>query len=59
MKLSIGKRVKRVAPDALNGRLFALSGKPVAVLTAEDRGRREAAAKRRNDRGKYPIFHEG
>ncbi|MCK9988150.1 MAG: hypothetical protein AzoDbin1_04622 [Azoarcus sp.] len=59
MKLSIAKLVKRVAPDAPNGRLFALSGKLVPVLTAEDRGRMEAAAKRRNDREKYPIFHEG
>ncbi|MBD5802365.1 hypothetical protein AZOA_17930 [Azoarcus sp. Aa7] len=59
MKLSIAKRFKRVAPDAPNGRRFALSGKPVPVLTVEDRARMEAAAKRRNDRGKYPIFHEG
>lgn len=59
MKLSIAKLVKRVAPAAPHGRLYALSGKPVPVLTAEDRGRMEAAAKRRNDRGEYPIFHEG
>lgn len=59
MKLSIAKLVKRVAPDAPKGRLFALSGKPVPVLTAEDRARLEAAARRRNDRGKYPIFREG
>lgn len=52
MKLSIAKRVKRVAPDAPNGRRFALSGKPVPVLTVEDRARMEAAAKRRNDRGR-------
>lgn len=59
MKLSIAKLAKRADPDAPHGRLFALSGKPVPVVTAEDRARMEAAARRRNDGGKYPIFHKG
>lgn len=58
MKLSIAKLTGRQAPDAPQGRVFALQGKRVPVFTAEDRARLEAAAKRRNDKGKYPVFRE-
>lgn len=58
MKLSIAKIAKREAPDAPKGRVFALSCKRVPVLTAEDPAQLEAAAKRRNDKGRYPVFRE-
>ncbi|NMG29512.1 hypothetical protein [Aromatoleum evansii] len=58
MKLCIAKIAKQEASDAPQGRVFALLCKRVPVITAEDRARLEAAAKRLNDKGRYPVFRE-
>lgn len=58
MKLGITILVKQVAPDALKGWLFALSGKQLPVLTTEDPTRMEAPARQHNDRERHPNFHE-
>lgn len=59
MKLSIAKIAKRTDPNAPKGRLFTLLSKQVPAIMTEDRARMEEAAKRRNDKARYPVFHEG
>lgn len=58
MKLSIAKIAKKPKANAKGGRVFTVSMKQVPVITAEDRLRLEAAAKRRNDKRRYPVLIE-
>lgn len=58
MKLTIAKIANRSLTAGREGRVIPVPPGGVPVRTAEDRTRLEAAARRRNDKRKYPVLHE-
>lgn len=58
MELDDVKITRGTKPEGRKGRVISVSFKGVRVLTPEDRARLEAAAKRPNDKRRYPVIHE-